>query len=92
LQGILAVIDHPFENETLNLGNSRTVPLMALIQLIEAAVGKSAKIRLLPAQKGDVPITFADISRAEEKIGYQPTTTIEEGVAKFVEWYKTGNR
>jgi UDP-glucuronate 4-epimerase len=92
LQGILAVMDHPFDYEILNLGNSRTVRLMELIQLIEAAVGKPAKTRLLPAQKGDVPITFADISRAEEKIGYQPATTIEEGVAKFVEWYRTSSQ
>jgi len=88
VKGILAVIDHPFDFETLNLGNSRTVPLMDLIHLIEQAVGRSAKIRLLPAQMGDVPITYADISRARERIQYQPTTSIEEGIAKFVDWYK----
>jgi len=91
LQGILAVMDHPFDCETLNLGNSRTVRLMELVQLIESALGKSAKIKLMPAQMGDVPITCADISRAGEKINYQPVTPIEEGVKKFVEWYR-GNR
>jgi UDP-glucuronate 4-epimerase len=87
VEGVLAVLDNPFSWEILNLGNSRTVRLLHLIQLIERALGKSAKIRLLPAQMGDVPITYADISRAKDRINYQPTTPIEDGVAKFVEWY-----
>jgi UDP-glucuronate 4-epimerase len=87
VKGILSVVEHPFDCEILNLGNSRTIRLLDLIQLIERALGKTARIKLLPAQKGDVPITYADISRARRRIDYQPTTSIEEGVSKFVEWY-----
>ena len=88
VQGILAVVDKPFECETLNLGSSRVVPIMELIQLIEQALGKSAKIRIMPAQMGDVPITYADISRAAERVDYHPVTPIEAGIRKFVDWYR----
>jgi len=87
VQGILSALDRPDGFRICNLGNSRTVPLMRLIELIEAALQKKAKIRLLPAQAGDVPITYADISRAREQLGYSPETPIEEGIPKFVEWY-----
>jgi UDP-glucuronate 4-epimerase len=89
VQGILAVIEKPFSCETLNLGNSRTVQLLELIRLIEGALGKEARMRLLPAQMGDVPITYADISRARERIDYRPTTAIEEGIQKFVKWFRS---
>jgi len=87
VQGILGALDRPDGFQIYNLGNSRTVPLMRLIQLIETALRKKARIKLLPAQAGDVPITYADISRARSRLGYTPETPIEEGIPKFVEWY-----
>lgn len=87
LDGILAALDRPSPFEVYNLGNSRTIVLRDLVHLIEKALQKKAKIRLKPAQPGDVPLTFADISRAQESLAYSPTTPIEDGIPQFVEWY-----
>lgn len=75
--------------EVINLGNSATVPLNKLIAVLEAALGKPAKINRLPEQPGDVPQTFADIAKARELLGFRPSTPFEEGIGKFVEWYQT---
>ena len=88
VSGIVQTLDTPFDFEVLNLGNSLPVRLLDLIGLLEKELGVEAKLRLLPPQKGDVPVTFADISRARKRIGYQPETAIEEGIARFVEWFK----
>lgn len=88
VQGILAALDRPQGFAIWNLGNSCTVPLLELIGLIEKALGRKARLRLMPAQPGDVPITYADIRRAREQLGYAPTTSIEEGIEKFVAWYR----
>ena len=61
--------------------------LNTLITLIEAHVGKSAKIRNLPVQPGDVPITHADVSKAKRLLGYDPKVSLEEGIESFVRWY-----
>jgi UDP-glucuronate 4-epimerase len=71
-----------------NLGDSRPVVLISLIRTIEAALGKKARIKYLPEQLGDMPVTFADISRAGKYLGYQPKITIEEGIARFIAWYQ----
>ncbi|QQL44920.1 SDR family NAD(P)-dependent oxidoreductase [Sulfuriroseicoccus oceanibius] len=77
--------DKPFE--ILNLGESQTTTLKELIEGIESAIGKKAQINLMPEQPGDVPRTFADISKAKELIGYNPQTKIKEGLPKFAEWF-----
>lgn len=74
--------------EIFNLGDSHPVALEYLICLIEEALGKKARIKRLPMQPGDVPITFAEISKARALLGYEPKVTIEEGVASFVQWYR----
>lgn len=74
--------------DIFNLGNSQPVSLEYLVQLIEESLGKRARIKRSPTQPGDVPITYADISRAKTLLGYQPKVTIEEGVARFVQWYR----
>ena len=56
--------------------------------MLEKATGKKAIIQREPAQQGDVPLTWADISKAGKLFGYQPQTTLEEGLKKFVEWYR----
>ena len=70
-----------------NLGESQTTTLSALIAAIEDALGKKALINRLPEQPGDVPVTYADITKARELLNYRPTTKINEGIPKFVEWY-----
>ncbi|MFG0316603.1 MAG: GDP-mannose 4,6-dehydratase [Planctomycetota bacterium JB042] len=70
-----------------NLGGSRTTSLAELVEKIASRVGKEAVLDRQPDQPGDVPITFADVSRAEEELGYAPKTSIDEGLDRFVEWY-----
>jgi UDP-glucuronate 4-epimerase len=81
-------LERSFGYEVINLGESRTVELRELVQLIEKATGRRAEIRRLPAQPGDVPVTYADISKAKRLLGYQPKIAIEVGIEKFVEWYR----
>ncbi len=71
-----------------NIGNSDPVALNDYIGAIEKALGKQAERNLLPLQPGDIPATFADTSELEARTGYRPSTQVETGVAKFVEWYK----
>ncbi len=71
-----------------NIGNNNPVKLMDFIDAIENSLGKKAEKILLPMQAGDVPATFADVSDFVEKTGYKPSTSINEGIEKFVKWYK----
>jgi UDP-glucuronate 4-epimerase len=71
-----------------NIGNSQPIELMHYIEVIEDCLGKKAEKNLLPMQPGDVPDTYADVSALTEGVGYQPDTPIEEGVRKFVGWYR----
>lgn len=88
LQGVLACLDRDFGFEVINLGESETVKLLDLVRLIEKSLGKPATIRWLPEQPGDVPLTCADISKARKLLGYNPLVQIEEGIFRFVEWFK----
>ena len=71
-----------------NIGNSRPVELLDYIAAIELSAGRKAIMNLLPLQPGDVPDTMADVSALESDTGYRPTTTVDVGVARFVEWYR----
>jgi UDP-glucuronate 4-epimerase len=71
-----------------NLGNDRPVELLRYIQVLEECLGRRARMNLLPMQPGDVPATRADVSDLARDIGYRPRTTVEEGVARFVQWYR----
>lgn len=92
LQGVEGAIAFAAANpgafEIVNLGESQTVELSRLIELISGSLGVEPRIEVLPRQPGDVEQTFADISRARELLGYAPTTAIEDGIPKFVEWYR----
>src|ERR1051325_9683449 len=91
IAGVRAAIDYQATNyEVINLGESRTVELRELIALIEKELNARAKIDRQPLQPGDVPQTFADISKASRLLGYNPQTQIEVGIKKFVEWFKAG--
>jgi UDP-glucuronate 4-epimerase len=93
IQGVRAAIDYDQSvYEIFNLGESETTELSRLIELLEAALGKKAFINREPVQPGDVPITYADISKARRLLGYDPQTKIEQGIPKFVEWFKAANR
>ena len=91
LDGLVRAVDTPFPFEVINLGESRTVELRALIAAIERAVGKKAVVKSLPDQPGDVPVTCADIRKAGELLGYSPRVRVEEGVQRFVDWYRRVN-
>ena len=88
LQGIMACVERTLGFELINLGESQTTPLRDLVALIERAVGRKAVIQTLPLQPGDVPVTFADISKARRLLGYNPQVKIEDGIPRFVEWFK----
>jgi UDP-glucuronate 4-epimerase len=88
LEGIIACTQKEFGFEIFNLGESQTIKLADLIALIENALGKKAVIDRQPLQPGDVPITFADISKAREKLGYQPKVKVEKGIPLFVDWFR----
>lgn len=88
LQGVIACLTYDGELcDVFNLGENQTTTLRDLITLIENAVGKKAIINQLPEQPGDVPLTYADISKAQRLLNYCPTTKISEGIPKFVEWF-----
>jgi UDP-glucuronate 4-epimerase len=72
-----------------NIGNHRSEELTHMISLIEKACGREAEKRLMPLQAGDVRDTFADISAIQNDLGFQPTTSIDQGIPRFVDWYRT---
>ena len=71
-----------------NIGNSKPIALMRFIEVLEDALGRKARKNFLPMQPGDVPVTYADIDALAADTGYRPETSIEEGVCKFVDWYR----
>lgn len=92
VDGILACTRQEFGFDIFNLGESQTVRLDYLISLLEKSLGKTANIDRQPAQPGDVPITYADISKARAKLGYNPSVKIDVGIPKFVEWFLTARK
>src|SRR6266704_378166 len=71
-----------------NVGNQEPIELLEVIKLLEEALGRKAKKRLLPIQPGDVPATYADVQGLQRDIGFTPSTTMEEGIRRFVDWYR----
>lgn len=86
VEGILAALQNPYPYEVFNLGNSSPIDLPTLISTIEQAVGKQANINRQPMQRGDVNQTYADVSKAKKLLGWQPTTPIADGIARFARW------
>lgn len=88
ISGVRAAMDYDASmHEVFNLGESETTELSRLIELLEKSLGKKAVIDQQPMQPGDVPITYADISKARRLLGYDPKTKVEEGIPKFVDWF-----
>jgi len=88
IAGTRSAINKNYKCEVFNLGNHRSEQLMDVVSLIEQNLGKKAEIEFLPMQPGDVPESFADIKKSEEMLGYKPTTNVDVGIRKFVDWYK----
>jgi UDP-glucuronate 4-epimerase len=89
--GVLATADKgpsgPAPHKVYNIGNSRSEDLLGMIAILEHALGRKAEMELLPMQPGDVAETYADISAIRTDHGFEPTTPIEIGVPRFVNWY-----
>ena len=88
VEGVLAAADANLEYEVINLGNSRPVVMREFVSIIEDLLQRQASIVSPPLPATDPPVTYADISKASRLLGYNPTTTIEEGMREFVAWYK----
>jgi len=72
-----------------NIGCNKPVHLLTFIELLEQAIGQQVEKNMLPMQPGDVPDTYANVDALVNDVGYQPNTSVEEGVKRFVEWYKS---
>ena len=102
VSGVLATLDNPPADDgtvhspgsdaphrVYNIGNNRSEPLLRMIAVLEGAIGKKAEKVMELMQPGDVKETYADIDAISRDLGFQPTTTIDDGIPKFVDWYKT---
>ncbi len=88
VEGTLAAVDLGAPCEIFNLGNHRPVELLHLIRLLEKALGKPARLEMLPMQMGEVLETYADISKSQKLLGFAPRVSIEEGINHFVRWHR----
>ena len=101
VDGVIRSLDNPPADDGLekaggfrtphrlyNIGNNRPEPLMELIAAIERACGRKARLNMLPMQDGDVPATYADIAAISDELGYRPSTRIDVGVPRFVDWFR----
>jgi UDP-glucuronate 4-epimerase len=93
--GVLAALDRPPvtgdgqpRHRLYNLGNHRSEPLMRFIEVIERACNRKARVEFAPLQPGDVPETYADIEASTRDLGFLPRTTIDEGIPRFVAWFR----
>lgn len=86
VRGLNYLLDNPGTYETVNLGNSQPVSLLDLVAAVGKAVGVAPRLEFLPAQAGDVEITYADNAKARRLLGYQPRTPLAEGLRQFVAW------
>ena len=102
VSGVVAALDHPPADDgkekaggsvkphaLYNIGNNRSEHLMRVIEVLEQACGRKAELEMLPMQPGDVPRTYADIAAIQRELGYAPTTAVDVGVPRFVEWYRS---
>jgi UDP-glucuronate 4-epimerase len=89
LEVIMHVIENPLRYEIFNLGNSAPVTLGHLVAAVEKVVGKSVNLVRMPERKGEMTLTFADVSKAEKMLGYKSKTPIEFIVDKYYKWFIT---
>jgi len=92
IDGLIGVINHPGaagEHRLFNIGDSRPVGLLQMIDVLEQTLGKTAEKRMQPMQPGDVSATFADVTKLHDLCGYAPKITLEDGMPRFVQWFQT---
>ena len=89
IDGIIGAVNNLNGFEIINLGESNTISLSKMVYTLENALGKKAIIQKLPLQPGDVERTYADISKAKAKLGYNPNYSFEDGISKFIEWFSS---
>jgi len=92
VDGVVAALDAEFGFEILNLGGAETTALSDLVHWLAAELAVEPRIEYLPEQPGDVPITYADVTKASRLVGYSPKVPIREGLARFVAWYQEHGR
>lgn len=100
VEGVVRVLDRVPESIDLpatssharyhiyNIGNNQPVELLRMIEVLETALGRTAERRMLPLQPGDVPATYADVDDLQRDVGFKPDTSIEDGLGRFVDWYR----
>jgi UDP-glucuronate 4-epimerase len=88
VEGTLRVLDKPSRYAIYNIGNHTPVPLLEYIATLERALGRKAKLEMLPMQPGDVKATYADTTALARAVGFQPSTPLETGIGRLVEWFK----
>lgn len=88
IQGVILALEHPLGYERINLGRGMPVRMADFVELIEKLVGKSAKMETPPAPASEPVITYADIKKAKDLLGYNPLITVDEGLARFWTWYR----
>jgi UDP-glucuronate 4-epimerase len=88
VDGVAAALEKSFPCDIFNLGDAHPVELTRFVSILEKALGRKADRNLLPLQPGDVPVTAADISSSRKKLGFKPKVRLEEGVPRFVAWYR----
>ncbi len=91
VQGTIAALDKSLPNEIFNLGNHKPEEIVTLIHLLEQKLGKKARVELLPDLLGEVPTTYADISKSQKILGFTPRTSLDQGLDKFLAWYLEKN-
>jgi UDP-glucuronate 4-epimerase len=87
VEGVIRVLDGPQGCKIYNIGNGSPINLTDFIDAVFRALGRTAAINILPMQPGDVEATHADVSRLRDEIGYAPSTSVQDGIARFVDWY-----
>jgi len=92
VKGVLAAVDRPLGYEVINLGRGEPVLLADFVRLIEELTGRKAHLVPAPMPDADIPYTYADISKARRLLGYNPTISVQEGVARFLAWYEQAVR
>jgi len=88
VEGIMAALDRPLGYERINLGRGKPIRMADFVQMIERLVGRKARMETPPAPPSEPKITFADIGKARELLGYAPRVEVEDGLARFWSWYQ----
>jgi UDP-glucuronate 4-epimerase len=88
IDGTIAAWRSEVTGKEINLGNNRPISILRIIELLESAIGRKAQISTLPEKPGEMRVTCADTTKARAYFQYEPKVPIEQGIARFVEWYK----